>query len=242
LRTTDGRFAFFGVPLGVFTVDVKTSDRRGRTVAGLLEVPGQVTNVVVALPSDTVRYATLTGRVFEADNQTPHANARVFLGSYNPFGNTVENVVRVVDADAEGNWEAAEVPARAFDVVAVSADGQRKGVRRGITLIAETVTFVNVFLEDVTRVFVQVQFDNGELVPNAAVAGGDVLRRTDANGKVELTGVPVGRRTFSAGIEKGGHPRAADFPRLGVRPRMCLVGRTISWWCGCVRRGGSSGG
>ena len=32
----DGRFAFYGVPLGAYTVKVQTSDRRNRTVAGLL--------------------------------------------------------------------------------------------------------------------------------------------------------------------------------------------------------------
>jgi hypothetical protein len=212
----DGRFAFFGVPLGVFTVDVKTSDRQGRTVAGLLDVPGQSTNLVIALSGGLpLRYATLRGRVFEADNTTPHGNARVFIGDYDPQRNLMRSVVRIVDTDADGNWEAPEIPARAIDVVAVSADGRRKGVRREINVLPDVLTYVNVFLEDVTRVFVQVQFDDGQRVPNAAVAGGDVLRRTDANGVVELTGVPVGRRTFSAGIEKGGHPRAADFARLG---------------------------
>jgi len=212
----DGRFAFFGVPLGVFTVDVRTSEGRYRTIAGLLDTPGQTADVLVTLPADaTTQYGALRGRVFEADNLTPHGNARIFIGSYNSAANAIGSVAAVVDADAEGNWEVARLPAGNWDVVAVSADGQRKGARTEIAVLADTTTYVNVFLEDITRVFVQVQFDNGELVPNALVGGGDALRRTDANGNVELTGVPVGRRNFSAGIEKGGHPRAAHFARLG---------------------------
>ncbi|HSH16199.1 MAG TPA: carboxypeptidase-like regulatory domain-containing protein, partial [Verrucomicrobiae bacterium] len=87
---TDGRFAFFGVPLGIYTVDVKTSDRRFRTVAGLIETPGATTNLVIVVPDQTGELATLRGQVLEPGSNLPHPNARVFIGSYNPGANTVE--------------------------------------------------------------------------------------------------------------------------------------------------------
>ena len=40
----------------------------------------------------------------------------------------------------------------------------------------------------------------GVPVPNALVAGGDILVRTDENGLFELTGVPTGQTEVSAGV------------------------------------------
>ncbi len=219
----DGRFAFFGAPLGVFTVDVKTSDRRFRTVAGLLETPNQTTNLVIVVPDQAGALGTLRGRVVEPGSNLPHANARVFLGTYDRGRRAVKNVVRVIDADDDGAWEAADVPARSYDVVAVSFDGQRKGVREAISASAGSVTFVNVTLEDVTRVFGRVQFDDGQPAPNALVAGGQTLARTDDQGAFILEGVPVGRRMISAGLERGSHPRA-PFPRLGSTSAEIIAG------------------
>ncbi len=209
---TDGRFVFYGVPLGVFTVEVKTSDRRTRTVAGLLNTPGEVATLRIELPSTITPVGTLQGTVFEADNLTPHPNARIFIGRTE--GSQVRDVVRIVDADADGNWVASDLPAREFDVVAVSFDGQRKGVRQRFTVMPNSTSVVNVSLEATTLVFGRVQFDDGRPAPNALVAGGLTLVRTDENGNFTLEGVPVGRRQISAGVER--NPAAGiDFPRLG---------------------------
>ena len=216
-----GQFAFFGVPLGLFTIDVKTSDHRARTVVGLLDVPGQLRNLVIEVPTNVMTYATLRGQVFEADNLTPHGNGRVFIGRYS--GNQVNDVVRVVDADTSGFWEAADVPVREYDLVAVSFDGKRKGVRLNITPTVGAVSYANITLEAVTRVFGRVQFDDGRPAPNALVAGGVALVRSDALGNFELEGVPVGSRTISAGLERD--PDAGiDFPRLGNASANIIAG------------------
>ncbi|MBK8001598.1 MAG: carboxypeptidase regulatory-like domain-containing protein [Verrucomicrobia bacterium] len=208
----DGRFAFYGVPLGVYTVEVQTSDRRNRTVAGLLDTPGQVASIVVALPDTETPQGGLRGTVYEADNLTPHGGARVFIGQMD--GNQVKNVVRIVDADADGNWHADGLPVRNYDVVAISFDGKRKGVRRGFGVVEGAVSVVNVTMESTTLLFGRVQYDDGRPATNALVAGGLSLVRTDVNGNFEMEGVPVGNRTISAGLER--NPAAGiDFPRLG---------------------------
>ncbi len=208
----DGRFAFYGVPLGVYTVEVQTSDRRNRTVAGLLDTPGEVESIVVALPNTETPLGSLRGTVFEADNLTPHGGARVFIGQLE--GGQVKNVVRIIDADSSGNWRADGLPVRNYDVVAISFDGKRKGTRVGFTVVEGALSVANLALESTTVVFGRVQFDDGRPAPNALVAGGLTLVRTDASGNFTLEGVPVGSRMISAGLER--NPAAGiDFPRLG---------------------------
>jgi len=208
----EGRFAFYGVPLGVYTVDATTSDRRSRTVAGLLDTPGQVATLLVAVPSIITPRGSLRGTVFEADGLTAHGGARVIIG--NAGSGTVNNVVRIVDADADGNWRADGLPVQNWDVVAVSFDGRRKGLRSNYPVMPDTLSVVNVTLESTTLLFGRVQFEDGRPASNALVAGGLALVRTDANGNFALEGVPVGSRTISAGLER--NPAAGiDFPRLG---------------------------
>lgn len=217
----NGLFAFFGVPLGVYSVEVTTSDRRMRTVAGLLDTPGQTAKLTIAVPSVPVAVGTVRGQVFEADNLTPHGNGRVFIGDLD--GDKVKNVVRIVNVGADGFWEAEGVPVKSYDLVAVTFDGKRKGVRRAVTPVDGTVIYANITLENITRVYGRVQFDDGRPAPNALVAGGVALVRSDALGNFELEGVPVGRRTISAGLER--NPAAGiDFPRLGSASMTVIAG------------------
>jgi hypothetical protein len=207
-----GQFAFTGIPLGVFSIQVATSDNRGATVLGLLDMPGETTNVVIALPTNVVLYATLGGQVFDSDNITPVPNAKVFIGQY--AGTVVKGVVSIVTADATGSWIATNVPIRRLDVVAVTFDGTRKGVRSGIVPNANSITYANVTLEAATTVYGQVTFDDGRPATNALVAGGIALVRSDVNGNFQLQGVPVGSAIISAGLER--NPAAGiNFPRLG---------------------------
>ena len=208
----EGRFAFYGVPLGVYSVEVTSTDGRKRTVSGLLDTPGQVATLVVALPDKVIPRGSLYGTVFESDHLTPHAGARVLIGQYE--GNKLHNVVRMIDAGEDGNWHASDLPAGEYDVVALSFDGRRKGMRLDYVVQPNTAAVVDIALEGTTRVFGRVQFEDGRPAGGALVAGGLTLVRADDQGRFVLEDVPTGRRTISAGLER--NPAAGvDFPRLG---------------------------
>jgi hypothetical protein len=208
-----GTFAFHGVPLGLFTVQATAPNGQARTVAGVLDQVGQTNQVTVVLSSIVSPLAALRGRVVEPDALTPHPNARVFVGRFNDQGKFVD-VVAAVTADADGFWIATNFPAGTYDVAAVSFDGQRKGDRRKVQASLTVDTFVNISLNGRTTVSGRVEFFNGLPATNALVAGGDTIVRTDSRGVFTLTGVPTGRRTISAGVER--NPAAGiDFPRLG---------------------------
>ncbi len=210
----NGQFAFLGVPLGNFSISAATSDGRQRTVAGFIGTPGEQTNMLIALPSVPMPFGTLAGQVFEADNVTPNANATVYVG--HGSGLQISGVVAIAQADNSGYWTATNVPiqGQAYDLVAVTFDGSRKGERSGITPVANAVTYANITLEAATSVYGRVQFANGLPATNALVAGGSQLVRSDANGNFQLNGVPVGNRTFSAGVEAN-PALGINFPRLG---------------------------
>ncbi|MGH7972597.1 MAG: hypothetical protein ACREIC_28110, partial [Limisphaerales bacterium] len=219
----NGQFAFPGIPLGVFSIQVATSDRRSAQVVGILDSPGAVTNVLIALPTNAVLYATLQGQVFDSDNLTPVPNAKVFLGQYASAFNSIGQLVAIVNSDSSGVWQATNVPIKTVDIVAVTFDGTRKGVRQRINPVANTVTFANVTLEAATTVSGQVTFDDGRPATNALVAGGIALVRSDANGNFQLQGVPVGSAAISAGLERD--PAAGiEFPRLGSTSTTIVAG------------------
>ena len=103
-----GQFSFPGVPLGVFSVQVATSDHRSATVLGFVNTPGQTTNLVISLPNTVVLYATVGGQVFDSDNITPIPNARIYLGRY--FNNAITGVIGMTTADTSGSWQVTNVP------------------------------------------------------------------------------------------------------------------------------------
>ncbi len=211
----NGRFAFYGVPLGLFTVQAAAPSGQSRTVAGALEVVHETRTVNLVLSSNVTTLAALRGRVFEPDSITPHAGARVFVGHFPPDREDIfADVVAAVTADSDGFWVATNFPAGTYDLAAVSFDGKRKGSRRNVQATLALDTQVNITLNGRTTVAGRVEFYNGAPATNALVAGGDTIVRTDANGLFTLTGVPVGRRNLSAGLEK--NPAAGiDFTRLG---------------------------
>lgn len=197
----DGRFAFFGVPLGLFDVRVSTSSGLFRTVSDVLEIPGETKEVEVVLSSTAVVRTTLRGRVTEADTVTVHPGARVFVGKFDPVGRFT-NVVAAVTADAGGYWEAGNIPVGAWDLVAVSFDNRLKGERRNVAAVAGSATFSSIALQGVSTVIGRVETSTGQPVPNAIVAGGTALVRTDGNGFFTLDGVPTGKRQIAAGLER----------------------------------------
>ncbi len=218
-----GQFIFPGIPLGVYSVSVATSDKRGATVIGLLSAPNQVTNMSIVLPDKIVEYGAIRGQVFDSDNLTPVPNARIYLGHYSAGSSLITGVVRIVDADGEGSYEITNAPINPYDIVAVTFDGTRKGVRSGITPIGNQTVYDNITLQAATTVFGRVQFDDGRPATNALVAGGAMLVRSDVNGNFQLTGVPVGGSIISAGLER--NPAAGiDFPRLGSASANIIAG------------------
>src|SRR6185503_8426152 len=119
IADTGGNFAFYGVPLGVFTIQATSPAGQTRTVAGVIDQVGQSVLVNVVLSATPSTAATLAGRVFEPDNVTPHPNARVFVGNFNEQDQLV-NVVAAVTADNDGFWTATNFPTGIYDLAAVS--------------------------------------------------------------------------------------------------------------------------
>ncbi len=212
---TEGRFAFFGVPLGVFSLDVQDTTGRGRIVSGALNVPGETRDMPVVLSEAIVERGGLRGRVLEPDNSTPHARARVLVQAG-------VNVVRSITAGEDGAWEAVDLPAGVYNLAAISRDQQRFGKRTLMIVAPGATNFADISLNGTATVRGRVITSAGDRgVANALVAGGDVVVRTDANGFFTATGVPVGRRSLNAGVERseeGFEPKSDPpfaFPRFG---------------------------
>jgi hypothetical protein len=215
----NGRFAFFGVPLGTFSIEAATSDGLSRIVSGALNLSGEIRDVPVVLSAAPVFRSSLSGRVTENDNTTPHPGAQVFAGQMD--GNRLCCVVAQTVTDASGFWRMTNIVADSYDVVAISQDGKRRGERLDVLLSGGISSFVNVALQGRATVIGRVETSTGEPVVGALVAGGEGLARTDANGIFSLAGVPTGRRTINAGVERTTDPRdpksnpVFDFPRFG---------------------------
>ena len=97
-------------------------------------------------------------------------------------------------ADTSGSWQATNVPIRTLDVVAVTFDGTRSGVRLGVDPVANQITYANVTLRrrppSPARSFRQ--------RPSRDQCAGRRRRgagASDANGNFQLQGVPVGTAT-----------------------------------------------
>ncbi len=211
----EGRFTFFGVPLGVFTLDAQDPAGRRRIVSGSLNTPGETRDLPVVLSVALVERGGLRGRVLEPDNLTPHAGARVFV-------QVGDNAIRAVTSGDDGSWETADLPVGNYNLAAISRDQRRFGKRLQVTVAPGVTNFADVSLNGTATVRGRVITSAGDRgVANALVAGGDVVVRTDANGFFTATGVPVGRRSLNAGVERseeGFEPKSDPpfaFPRFG---------------------------
>ena len=217
-----GAFRFNGVPLGVFTLNATDTTGNFRVLAEVLDQVDQVKSIDIVLAATAVTRATLRGRVFEPDNVTPHAGARVFVGRFQDDGSaTMVDVVAMKETDPAGFWEAPNIPAQTYGVLASSQDGRRSAQARNVGAAPGATTQVILTLNGRATVYGKVETSTGVPVANALVAGGEVLVRTDAHGLFTLPGVPTGRKSLSAGVERTkdpGDPKstpAFDFPRLG---------------------------
>jgi hypothetical protein len=217
---SSGRFAFYGVPLGVFSIEAATDDGLSRVVSDSILTAGETRDLPVVLSAAPVVRTTVSGRVTENDNVTPHAGAQVYLGQL-VEGNSLCCVVAQATTDADGFWQAASVVVDKYDIVAISQDGKRRGDRQKVTLGAGGDTFVSLALQGRAAVVGRVETSTGQPVTGALVAGGEGIVRTDANGAFTLPGVPTGRRMINAAVERTtdlANPKsnpAFDFPRFG---------------------------
>lgn len=212
ITDANGRFAFAGVPLGIFSVEATSPAGFSRTEAGILSIPGELREITVVLSSAVVPRTGMIGRVVENDGVTPHPRATVYFGRYGDSG--FGSVVAATTSDSAGYWNVDNLPVQSYDVVAVSLDGKRRGERRNVGAVAGDITSATIALQGRATVSGRVETSTGVPVPNALVAGGEGIVRTDENGFFVMPGVPTGRRTLSAGVER--NPAAGfDFPRTG---------------------------
>ncbi len=217
-----GRFAFFGVPLGNFSIEATSPTGRTRTVSGLLANAGAVQDVSIVLSSAIVSRGAIEGRVVEAEDGAAHGNARVFVGfTDEQTGDFV--VLAAATADPEGRYRVEAVPVGAWTVLAISFDGRRTGTRANIAASVGAVTFATVTLQGRTRVRGRVEFANGEPGGFALVAGGEAIVHADADGNFELSGVPTGGRTIEAAVEAD-PARGIDFTRIGAASLDVIAG------------------
>jgi hypothetical protein len=213
LSDNAGRFAFYGVPLGPFSIEALTSTGLTRTVSGLVEETGGAVDVVISLGATPPSYSDWQGRVTEADGSGV-AGAPVYVGQFveSTFIASGQTV-----ADASGYWSISDLPVESYVALAFSLDGKRKGTRGPLTSVANTLMTANVVLQSRAVVEGVVQFANGDPVQGAVVGGGDRLVTTDSLGRFTLPGVPTGNGTISAGyvgIEGHVDPRK-QLTRLG---------------------------
>ena len=216
---SEGRFAFHGVPLGVFSLKVEDSAGRLRILDDALDTPGEVRRISVRFNALVEPRASVAGRVTEADRRTAHPGARVLIGK---DGDGVFVAFAETTVDGEGRWEFTDVPVGRFSLVALSSDGRRVTGRERVTLREGETPFAVLALPGSALVRGRVLTAAGERgVGNALVAGGREIVRTDARGFFEIPGVAFGRRGFEAGVEQSVASEPAksdppfDFPRFG---------------------------
>ena len=90
----DGRFAFFGVPLGTFSVEATSPTGPARVISDVITIPGETRNIAVVLSASAPPLGELQGRVTEPDG-TPHAGASVFVGRFDPVTGKFGSVVAI---------------------------------------------------------------------------------------------------------------------------------------------------
>ncbi|MCC6619868.1 MAG: Ig-like domain-containing protein [Deltaproteobacteria bacterium] len=192
---SNGAFAFAGVPLGVYSIEVTTGDGLRRVVSGRLTVAGEEQTIDVVLSATPVPTGSLAGQVVEVDGVTPHGGGKVVVRG---FGGSVS---ALVTAGPDGYFVVPDVAIGQQFVAAISFDGQRKG-EAAVNVTAGAETWVKVSLQGRATVAGKVQYANGLPAKNALVAGGEALVRTDDAGLFVTEGVPTGHRVIAAAVER----------------------------------------
>ena len=198
LTDSAGRFAFFGVPLGPFTIEALTPTGLTRTVSGVLLETAATVNLVVSVGATPPTYADWQGRLTEPDG-TPVAGGPVYVGNFVRGGGFAVSGRTVTDAS--GYWSMPQIPVGSYTALGFSLDGKRKGTRGPLTSVDGVITTANIVLQARATVEGVVQFANGDPVAGAVVGGGEALVTTDSLGRFTLDGVPTGSsQEISGGI------------------------------------------
>ena len=195
----DGSFAFHGVPLGEFSLNAETVEGRYRIVADRLLVTGETRNFDLTVPDQPERFGAIRGLVVEPDG-TPHPGATVHVAQ-EIRGTFATGLIASTQADPEGYFRFPRIPATNWAVVAVSADGRRRGIRLNTRVAEGAEPNLLLALEATATLRGIVRYWDETPAPNAKVGGGDRVVRTDSNGRFELSGVPLGARTLVAGVD-----------------------------------------
>lgn len=238
---SDGTFAFHGVPLGTFTVDVETSDGRRRVVAARLISPGEEVTVDIIVSDIPPALAQISGVVLN-DDLTPHVGAQVFAES--PDG------VIAGQTDANGMYSLVDVPIGQTKLTAISFDGGR-ATRRFLTTRAGESLYERLVFPGLATVAGHVFMPDGSAAGGALVAGGRAIVTADAQGAFILQGVPVGSRQIEAGLPadpangrpltKIGSallevvPGAANYVDVSLRAAGRIFGRVLDAQGGTIR-------
>lgn len=212
-----GRFAFFGVPLGSFSVQVDTGAGLTRSVSESLAAPGEVKDVPVVLSAAPVARGSVLGRVTEADLAAVHPGAQVFVLKN-------KTVLATGTSDANGDFSLANVPVGLWTLLAISQDG-RRATSEGftVTVTAGQATRANLALPGFAAVAGRVRTSFGVPMANALVAGGINLVTSDADGRFLIPDVPTGQRSFMAAVTPERNP-LVKFQRTGSASLLVLPG------------------
>ncbi len=212
-----GRFAFFGVPLGSFSVQVDTGAGLTRSVSESLATPGELKDVPVVLSAAPVARGSVVGRVTEADLATVHPGAQVFV-----LDKTT--VLATATSDANGDFTLGNVPVGLWTLIAISQDG-RRATPEGftVTVTAGQATRANLALPGFASVAGRVRTSFGVPMANALVAGGINLVTSDADGRFLIPDVPTGQRSFMAAVTPERNP-LVKFQRTGSASLLVLPG------------------
>ncbi len=220
LTDSGGRFAFYGVPLGPFSLEATAPNGLTRTVSGVLQKGAERADLVVALGATPPVYSDWQGRLTEPDG-TSVAGGAVYVAAIDVNGNM--SVVGRTVSDESGYWSIRNIPVGTYTALGFSLDGKRGGRRGPLTGVAGAVATANIVLQARATVKGVVQFANGDPVPGAIVGGGQALVTTDSLGRFTLDGVPTGSSSISAGFT--GDETSSD-PRKHM-PRIAGIGLNV---------------
>ena len=200
-----GHFNFTGVPLGIYSVDVQTSEGHHAIAAGVLEEVDELDTLNITLPEVITSFGSLSGKVMEADGATPHEGATVLVGEATL--NSMENVVAMVNSDAGGNWSVSEVPAGNWDIIAVSYNGKLRATHLGLLISDGVETQLTLTLPGTSTVSGKVLFPDGSAAVGAPRSRRRGHRHHGRHGRLHPNGCAHGRQLHH------GRPRGGDHAR-----------------------------